>query len=213
MTCPACHQRKARRDCPALKQTICPVCCGTKRLTEIACPEDCRYLTAAREHPAAVVRRQQEQDVALLLPSIRHLTERQYQLFFVLQTAIARHQPDGLARLIDADVAEAAASLARTLETAARGVLYEHAASTLPAQRLAGELKVLLARLRERGAAVSDREAALVLRAIEQGARETQKASGRGENAYLGLMARLLEVNRAGQQQAAPEPARSIILP
>jgi hypothetical protein len=189
------------------------MCCGTKRLTEIACPEDCRHLTVAREHPAAAVRRRQEQDVALLLPFIRHLTERQYQLFFVLQTAIARHQPEGLARLIDTDVAEAAASLASTLETAARGVLYEHAASTLPAQRLAGELKVLLAQLRERGAAVSDREAALVLRAIEQGARETQKASGGGENAYLGLMARLLEVNRARQQAGPTEPARTIIIP
>ena len=81
------------------------------------------YLASAREHPAAVVRRQQEQDVTALLPSIRNLTERQYQLFFVFQTAIARHQPEGFARLLDADVAEAAASVAATLETAARGVL------------------------------------------------------------------------------------------
>src|SRR5688500_13008856 len=103
MSCPVCGQRKARRDCPALGQTICPVCCGTKRLTEIACPPTCGYLAAAREHPAAVVKRQQERDVALLLPTIRHLTERQYQLFFLMQTLIARHKPEGFARLLDAD--------------------------------------------------------------------------------------------------------------
>jgi hypothetical protein len=37
------------------------------------------------------VKRQQERDVAILLPTIRELTERQYQLFFLFQTTIARH--------------------------------------------------------------------------------------------------------------------------
>src|SRR5436190_794862 len=32
VTCPLCGQRKARRDCPAVGQRICAVCCGTKRL-------------------------------------------------------------------------------------------------------------------------------------------------------------------------------------
>ena len=52
MSCPLCHTRKPRRACPALNQTICAVCCGTKRLIEIQCPDDCVYLTSAREHPA-----------------------------------------------------------------------------------------------------------------------------------------------------------------
>src|SRR5919108_3854947 len=141
MTCPLCGTRKARRACPALGQTICAVCCGTKRLVEIRCPSDCAYLAAAREHPAAVVRKQQERDVARLLPTIQHLTERQYQLFFLFQSAITRFRPDGFARLVDADVAEAAAALASTLETAARGVIYEHTASSPPAQGLATALK------------------------------------------------------------------------
>ncbi len=215
MSCPVCHQRKARRACPALRQTICPVCCGTKRLTEIACPDDCGYLTSAREHPAAVVRRQQEHDVAQLLPSIGKLTERQYQLFFVFQTAIAAHQPEGLARLLDADVAEAAAAVAATLETAARGVLYEHTAATLPAQHLARELRTVLEQVRARGATIYDREAAIVLRAIEQGAREAQQEGGTG-TAYLALVGRLLQVNRARQQQVRPSDAArpgSIIIP
>src|SRR5690242_3354819 len=117
MLCPECGQRKGRRNCPALGETICPTCCATKRLTEINCPDDCPHLAASREHPAAVVRRQQEQDVAALAPAIRHLTERQHQLFFLFHTVVARFKPDGFARVVDTDVAEAAASFASTLET------------------------------------------------------------------------------------------------
>ena len=117
------------------------MCCATKRLVEIKCPSDCPYLASAREHPAAVVRRQQERDGAALLPTIRHLTERQYQLFFLFQTQVSRHKPEGFARLVDDDVAEAALACAATLETAARGVIYEHAPQSLPAQTLATELR------------------------------------------------------------------------
>jgi hypothetical protein len=211
-TCPSCGQRKGRRRCPALGQDICPICCGTKRLSEIDCPENCVHLGAARAHPAAVVRKQQEKDVATIMPAIAHLTERQYQLFFLFQTLIARHKTDGLSRLLDMDVADASAATAATLETAARGVIYEHPAASLPAQRLAGEMGALLAEMREAGASVYDREAAIVLRAVEQGAR----ASG-GETAYLELMGRILQTNRAARP-AAPERAagaatQSLIIP
>jgi hypothetical protein len=211
MSCPLCHVRKARRACPALNQTICAVCCGTKRLTEIRCPEDCVYLTSAREHPAAVVKRQQEQDITILLPTLQGLTERQHQLFFLFQSLIARHTPEGFARLIDDDVAEAASAVASTLETAARGVIYEHTAPSRPAQRLATEMKTMLAEMRQQGATVYDREAAIVLRAIEKGARETRTIEP-GDVSYLTLMARLLQRNRGG----APPPAAergSLIIP
>jgi len=208
MTCPLCRQRKGRRACPALQQTICPVCCGSKRLTEIACPSDCVYLTTSREHPAAVVKRQQERDVATLLPTIRHLTERQYQLFFLFQSTITNHTPDGLARLIDADVADAAGAVAATLETASRGVIYEHAAQSLPGQKLAGELKATLEDIQKHGARVFDHEAAVTLRAIEQGARQ----GGGDATSYLALIRRLLEVNTAAAQKSAPATP-TLILP
>src|SRR4029077_19986597 len=121
MTCPICHTRKPRRACPALHQTICPVCCGTKRLTEIQCPDDCVYLTSAREHPAAVVKRQQEHDVAILLPTIQGLTERQYQLFSLFQSLISRHTPEGFTRLLDDDVAEAAGGVGAALASEGGG--------------------------------------------------------------------------------------------
>lgn len=211
MSCPLCGTRKERRACPALHQTICAVCCGTKRLVEIQCPDDCVYLSSAREHPAAAVKKQQDHDVAILLPTIQALTERQYQLFFLFQSLISRHKPDGFARLIDDDISEAAATTAATLETAARGVIYEHAPNSQVAQRLAAEMKAMLAEMRTQGATIYDREAAIVLRAIEKGARETRKAEP-GDSAYLTLMARLLQRNRV-----APSPeqerASSLIIP
>lgn len=213
MPCPVCGHRKGRRDCPALRQTICPVCCGTKRLVEIKCPSDCGYLASAREHPAAVVRRQQERDVARLLPTIQHLTERQYQLFLLFQTLIARYKPVGFTRLLDNDVADATGALAATFETAARGVIYEHPTRSPLAQAIITEMKAMLAQMREQGAKVYDQEVSIVLRAIEQGARST-RAPDEGEDAYLELMGRLLQVySEPEPASASAKPASSLIIP
>jgi hypothetical protein len=186
------------------------VCCGTKRLVEIKCPVACGYLASAREHPAAVVRRRQEHDVERLLPTIRHLTERQYQLFFLFHTTIARFTPHGFTRLVDTDVADAAAAVASTLETAARGVIYEHTPPGPAAQALAAALKTVLAQVREQGAKVFDREAAIVLRAIEQGARGIGAAAASTPTSYLDLVARLLDVTGSAEPAA---PASPLILP
>lgn len=135
MSCPSCGVRKGRRTCPALNASICPTCCGTKRLTEIQCPDSCTWLASSREHPAAVVKKQQELDVALLLPSLRNLTERQYQLFFLFQTLITRHRPapEGAGPqgpLTDRDVAEAARAFAEELEASVRGAVPAPAVAT-----------------------------------------------------------------------------------
>lgn len=152
----------------------------------------------------------------MLLPAIEKLTERQHQLFFVFHTVVARHKPEGFARLVDDDVADAAAALASTLETASRGVIYEHQAQSVVAQRLVRELQATLAEMREKGATIYDGEAAIALRAIERGARDTRKAAP-GETAYIELMGRLLQGGRPARSGAsAEEPARPpspLILP
>jgi hypothetical protein len=201
MSCPSCQKRKGRRDCPALGQRICAVCCGTKRLVEIRCPDDCPHLATARSHPPAVVRRQQERDTAVLVPSIRHLNERQQQLFFLFQAVIAGHTPDGFVRLVDGDLEQAAAATAATLETAARGIVYEHLPASAPARRLARDLTDRLEEARTRGVTIYDGEAAIALRAIEQGVRDVRKAGG-GDQGYLDLMGRLL--------QTAPPESRAV---
>ena len=212
MLCPSCGRQKAKRACPALDRTICAVCCGTKRIVEIACPPECGYLTAAREHPAAVVRRQQQRDVARLLPTIQHLTERQYQLFFLFHSVIARHRPEGFTRLTDGDAADAASAMASTLETAARGVIYEHVPESRPAQSLATAFQALLTDVRGQGGTIYDREAALALRAIEEGARKLRTAD-EGPAAYLELVARLLQVTRAPDAERRDAPPPSLIVP
>ena len=211
MTCPLCGQRKAKRNCPALHKAICTVCCATKRINEIDCPPYCVHLVSSRNHPAAAVKRQQESDVSVLMPSIRELTERQYQLFFLFHNVIAQTPPEGLTRVTDADVAQAAASLASTLETAARGVIFEQPPQSPTARRVAEGLKTLMEHVREQGATLFDREAAITLRAIEQGSTTVGSAQGGGDTAYIDLMARLLQVKRARAE--GPSQASPIIVP
>jgi hypothetical protein len=212
MACPRCGQRKAKRSCPALKTSICTVCCATERLVTIDCPDDCQHLVSARAFPAATTRRQQQADVSVLLPSIRELTERQYQLFFLFQNVIAQAQPEGLMRVTDRDVAEASASVAKTLETAAKGVIYEEWPAAPIARRMAEGFRAVLTQVRQQGITIYDREVAITLRAIETGARTAVESVQGGDTAYLELMKRLLQVNRA-KAPAGPSQGFPIIAP
>ena len=138
------ESRRARRGCPALGQQICAVCCGTKRLVEIQCPADCPWLASAREHPPAAAVRQQQRDIASLVQFMRDFNERQSQLFFLIARSFGYEPPD-LQPLIDDDVAEAAAALASTFETASRGVIYEHRPASLAGRAPGRRLKPMLA--------------------------------------------------------------------
>jgi hypothetical protein len=158
------------------------------------------------------VRRRQEHDVARLAPTIRHLTERQYELFFLFHSVITRHRPEGLARLVDTDVAEGAAAMAATLETAARGVIYEHTPQSPPARSLATALKAMLDEVRKQGAKVYDGEAAIALRAIEQGAR-TVRDPQENDTAYLELVRRLLSVDETETGRHDVTTSGSLIVP
>ena len=72
-------------------------------------------------------------------------------------------------------------------------------------------MKAMLAEMRQRGVTVYDREAAIVLRAIEKGAREMRRIEP-GDAAYLTLMARLLQ-RSSGGTQPPPAAPRSLIIP
>jgi hypothetical protein len=197
-TCPLCGVRKARRDCPALGRAICAVCCATKRLVEIPCPETCPYLASAREHPAAVVQRRRERDLRFLLPIVSDLTEPQARLMLLFQAVTLRHAAAAVPRLIDQDVADAAEAVAATLETARKGVIYEHQAASLPAQRLSAELRDAFAALSPEPSQVAriERDAAVALRRLERAAR-TARAELPGDEApvFINLARRM-----------APEP-------
>jgi hypothetical protein len=205
MRCPLCDTRTARRACPALGRDICPVCCGTKRQVEIRCPDSCAYLSTSRAHPPATVRRQQDQDLAVLTPGLAGLSESRQQLLLFSLTLINRFKGDSLDAANDGDVVSAAGALASTYETAARGVIYEHRADSAPAQRIVEGLRELfdqLGRGRPSGFAA---DAAAVLRRIEERARAVQHLAASNPRAFLELAGRV--ARRLGAPEAGTRPA------
>ncbi len=197
MICPLCRQRKAKRACPAVGQDICAVCCGTKRIVELACPATCIYLEHAHRHPAASVKRQQESDLAVLVAALGRVSEAQLQLFFLIQASIlkfhATTRTAGTTGMVDADVAEAVGAVAATFETAARGVVYEHHAQSMTAEALRRELTTVLQEVGRGGGSRFEREAAEVLRGIERGAAHETLPPGAGPLDYVSLVARVLQ--------------------
>lgn len=206
--CPLCRVRKAKRTCPGVGHDICTVCCGTKRIVEISCPPSCVYLTTAQKHPAAVVKRQTEHDLMVLMGALGRVSERQLQVFFVIHTFISRFKGDGLTRLNDADVAEATGALASSFETAAKGVLYEQQATSVTAEALRRELKIFLSQMAGDEGTRFEREVAVVLRGIERGANHEVAGIGTGPIEYLSLVARILHERPPDRTQSS-----TIILP
>lgn|SRR5262245_1641927 len=214
MLCPLCEKRKARRACPALREQICAVCCGTKRLTEIRCPSDCTYLASAREHPPAVAVRQQQRDVAALVAYVRDFSDRQSQLFFLVATFLLRYEPPELHPLVDEDVAEASAAIAATFETASRGVIYEHRPNSLSAERLASELRPLLAKMSDQGGESVRRDAAVVLRRVEAAAREMGRSAGGSRRAFIDLLGRVVNTKAPeSRETSSDDTAPRLIIP
>jgi hypothetical protein len=212
--CPLCGTRRARRGCPALGKQICAVCCGTKRLTQIQCPSDCAYLATAREHPPAAAVRQQQRDLSLMVQFMRDLNQRQSQLFFLIAMFLARYEPPELQPLIDDDVREAAAALAATFETASRGVIYEHRPPSLPAERLMTQLKPMLAEAGKGAGSSFDRDAAVVLRRVEDAVREARALEPENRRVWLEAVSRVISKappEEKGSAAPAPEEPRLII--
>lgn len=48
--CSHCGRRKAKRDCPALGNALCSLCCGLIRNKDIHCPESCHHLAQSRPY-------------------------------------------------------------------------------------------------------------------------------------------------------------------
>ena len=206
LACPSCGERRGRRVCPALGGHICAVCCGSKRVVEIRCPADCAYLATARQHPPAVVQRRRERQGRFLAAIVDGLTQGQYQLFLLLQIAAAGHAARAGAGVNDRDIADAAGALAATYETASKGIIYEHQATGLVAQRIVADLRAAIEAVGREGRVPRDADLAAALRRTERAAREAEHEFG-GEAAYRDLLADLFP--GAGNQPAAGEAAEA----
>jgi hypothetical protein len=185
-------------------------------LTEIDCPSDCVYLAAAREHPPAAAVRQQQQDYAVFVAALADFNRRQAQLFLAINTVIARYQPPELQTVVDDDVIDAAAALAATYETASRGVIYEHRATTPSGERLGAAIRAMLHEVEGSGGSAFERDVAVVLRRVEQTARAAHGTGAGDLRAYFKLLDRLLSRRDEPPAADAPEAdkeAPRLILP
>ncbi len=157
------------------------------------------------------MRRQQTADLTTLLAAMNvPPTELQLQLFFILASLIVRHQPDGIARLTDADVADAADAMASTLEAADGGLIAQVPASTPNGEGLRRKFDEILAEIGKSGGARFARDTADVLRGIERGARHESAGIEAAEEAYLTVLRRLLPPPAEARADA---PASPIIMP
>lgn len=209
MTCSLCGQRKAKRACPGVRDEICAVCCGTKRLRTIPCPVDCIYLDAAQRHPAAAVKRQLDLDAAVVRQAVGAASDEQLQLFFVVQTFITRFAQRAPAAVTDTDVGEAVAALAEGYEVHSRGLVYEPQVALIGGEALRRELKAFFDEIGKSAPARLERALIPVLRAIERLARHEVSGLAADSTAYLTMAARIL-------QERGPigrPPSSSLILP
>ena len=138
-------------------------------------------------------------------------TELQLQLLFLLASVVVRYKPDGLVTLSDADVADAAAAMAGTLESASRGIIAQLPGSSQVSESLRRQWDGLLAELGKGGGSRFAEEAADVLRGLERGARHDAPGVGTGERDYLALLARVLPPT-PDEQREKTTPA-GLILP
>ena len=146
--------------------------------------------------------------MGLLAQSMRDLDDRQAQLFFLLSTFLARYHAPELQSLIDDDVAEAVSALAATFETSARGVIYEHRPASLPAGRLLLALKPLLVEAGKDAGSLFERDAAVVLRRVEDAVRGSHAAEPGNRRGFLQLLGRVIPkaTPADGSESAAAGP-------
>ena len=155
-----------------------------------------------------MVQRRQERDARFLLPIVAGLQPRQYELFFFVQQALHGIARTGQLPIDDRTVRESAEALAKTYETASKGIIYAHQASSPPAERLSQELRPLLDDPPAAGGPkAGERDLAEVLRCVERAAAGAEAALGGGGTAYLELAGRLAKPAAGGPARARPDEA------
>ena len=154
----------------------------------------------------------------LLLPLLADLSEPQYRLLLLLQAIVVRHAETAIPPVVDSDIAAASAALAATYETATKGIIYEHQAASIPAQRLAADLGGAITEMRRKGApATVERDASVALRQLERGARTAASAlTGDEAPVFLNVLRRVMagmDHAPAASSEPSPSPGGGLIIP
>jgi len=151
------------------------------------------------------------------LPRIAELTETQYRLLMLVQALVVQHAKNASPPPVDRDVAEAVASVAATLETAGKGIIYEHRPTAIYAQRIAEEISAALRDLVTRAGADGarlERDAAKALRALERSAREAEKdlpEAARPDTSWLVWAARMFSNVKPGDADNGVQSPKLVI--
>ena len=123
---------------------------------------------------------------------VRDFNRWQADFFLAVSRFLVGYEPPEFQPLVDDDVAQAAAAMAATLETASRGVIYEHRPESRPAERLLAALRPLLAEARRNGPATFDRDAAVVLRRVAELAGGSGHEDPTNPRWYLAVLGRVI---------------------
>ena len=146
------------------------------------------------------------------MATVGRLSEQQLQLFFLLQSMVLSYKPEGLARLVDSDVALAAGALAERPRNRQQGRHFRGGHLLLVAEGLRRAMKPVIEEVTKGGGSRAEREVAIVLRAMERGARHEGGHIPDGDKAYLELVGRVFS-NSPSRPVAEEAPDRHALEP
>ena len=144
MKCVSCGNRKAKRYCPALKASICPVCCGEKRGVEINCPLDCMYYVEGQIHQQLKVMHQRiRKEGPVSYVRRAELYNRNPEVFARIEKIFADAFRANR-RLRNEDTVSALELVKSTLDTEKKGLIYQHRSENSFANELSTGLLIAL---------------------------------------------------------------------
>ncbi|MEW5766037.1 MAG: hypothetical protein AB1797_00210 [bacterium] len=145
MRCVSCHQKKAKRSCPALGGMICPQCCGNKRNTEIKCTGDCAYLPKAENYHAQKKELKELKDRARQIkpPEETEFSEER-RMIMLRCTAVIFDFYEETPKLVDKDVQEALELLVKNCRTRGAGLIYAQRADRPMVNALISEIEEVI---------------------------------------------------------------------
>jgi len=143
--CPRCHKRPAKRSCPALRTTICAICCASDRMIELACPDSCSYLRAARAESRDREVEQRSKEARAGGSLDLGMNQRSMAVAYLTdQTIVNAHRGIGgsrIERLTDQEALAAIENAVKNLETEESGLIYEHRDTSPRISELSGRLR------------------------------------------------------------------------
>jgi len=152
MKCVACGKVKGKRFCPAKNGDICPSCCGEKRVVEIACPSDCKYLQIGHGYQAAKKFTAEWQATEDPRKSARlyATAQKHWEIIGEIERVIIGYA-QSLRSFSDERIRDAVSLVRDTYSTEQKGIIYEHTSADPLVQPLVRELKAAIEQRRQVG--------------------------------------------------------------